>query len=292
MSHGLAKDPGNARSLDLYQKIYDESDHLSSYNKVDENLEWSNFKQSVQTTVSDNELLQYLDGMSNAQERAKVDAWKKASSKNEEEFEIFNLIIRESSQLTNYKRVNEADEWSSFSELLKAPKAAPLTVVKSPETEQVEPSTPSVPAVAVTTTGATEQAREVPMVQQQKEKERSGMPFLYRVLAIAASILLLSVFAWSLWQNNSSSLDNQTEYLTYSTEDYPEVITISDGTIISLDERTTLTYFKDVNDTEERSVTIDGTGEFNVASNPDKPFVLKAERSGCRYQGSRYKVSF
>jgi len=270
----------NARDLEQYQLIYDESEHLSSYKKVDVNAEWQSFKESLDQNITDGELLQYFDGVASPTQQKKVEQWKSFSESNQKEFDVFDVIVSESGQLTNYKQVNVDDEWKAFNKAIQGKATPPnLTAVGMAPivNEVVTPITPpqastSTPTLSYTpppSAPSTENAaKEVTFIPSPTyEAERSNNKVLWRSLAVAASLLLLTAFGWSIWRSaNSNGITDDDLYATFATADQPDQITISDGSILSLDEETTITYFKDVNLINERSVILEGKGEFDVAS--------------------------
>ncbi len=286
-----SKDTVNAVSLERYQRIYDEADHLSTYNHVDTDLEWKNFTSNIKESVADTEILEYFDGLASPTQRKKVEDWKKMSASNESDFETFNLILEESRELSDYKKVDVDNEWANFGKLLKEKETQPTESLEI-QSSNVQKEISVAPTFKNTSTSTVHEAKEIPLITPYTEERQSNRVVMWRVFAVAASILLLAVFGWTLWQNAGSSTTSDDMFLTYATADYPEVITLSDGTIINLDEQTILTYFKDANLSEERSVTIDGKGEFNVASNPEKPFIVKAKRSGVgiRVLGTKFRL--
>ena len=299
-----SEDPSHARELELFQRIYDELGQLSSYKRVDTGSEWAEFKDAADTQVSDVELLQYFDGVATPAQRDKVDQWKEESDENKEDFEIFDMIITESAHLQGYKSVDSANEWSSFKSSISstnakittvptpAPKSSINEQYKSTEAHKITPSYQPATSTYTSTAGAKEVAfTPAPVVQ-----EETNRVWMWRSLAVAASLLLLSAFMWLLWQNNGLGLNgngNQELFATFSTESNPDQITLTDGSSIALNEYSSVTYFTDVEKVDQRAVTLEGNGDFDIASNPQKPFIVKSPVSGVgvRVLGTRFKVT-
>lgn len=310
----------NATDLEYYQKIYDESEHLSSYKRVDVDAEWKQFSHALHNSVSEVELLQYFDGMASPSQRKKVEEWRSFSSANKAEFNAFSRVITESANIESYKKVDANSEWMAFSKAIKGQSSpanltsvsanpiAPVRVdkpVSSQETIKMTPiatttvaktkiTTPVAGTTVAKTATPSQGAKEVAFTPPSDNTEqKSNRTWLMRSLAIAAGIIFLSMFAWNFYQqNNASSLTGDSQFATFTTESTPDEITISDGSRISLDSETTLTYFKDVANVDTRNVTIDGQGEFDVASMPDKPFEVKSRRSGVgiRVIGTKFSI--
>lgn len=313
-------DEDNATELEVYQKIYDESEHLSSYKRVDADAEWSQFTNILQNGVNEGDLLSYFDGLATPSQQSKVEEWRSFSKTNKDEFNVFNLIISESAKLNEVKRVDANAEWESFGKMIQgksapanltavgtAPIVAPIiakeTIKPTPAVStNVKATTITTPPIAAPTTTPTYQAKEVSMtpepavVNTGAEEGRSNRIFMWRSLAAAAAFIVISLIGFRAYQNDWSLFgggnNGDDMYATFATADLPDQLSLSDGSMVSLDKQTTLTYFRDVDMTDLRDVTIDGRGEFDIASNPEKPFVVKSSRSGVgiRVLGTKFKI--
>ena len=306
-------DEDNATDLEVYQKIYDESEHLSSYKRVDADAEWNQFTNILHNGVNEGDLLSYFDGLATPAQQNKVEEWRSFSKANKDEFNVFNLIISESAKLNEVKRVDANAEWEAFGKMIKG-KSTPanLTAVGTAplaasilDKETVKPTpavSTSVKATTVTPPAQpTYQAKEVTMTPSPvtttvaAEEGRGNRIFMWRSMAAAAAFLLLAFIGIKGYQSDWSFFGGSSDddlYATFATADMPDQLSLSDGSRVSLDRQTTLTYFKDVDLTDLRDVTIDGQGEFDITSNPEKPFVVKARQSGVgiRVLGTKFRV--
>ncbi len=307
-------DEDNASDLELYQTIYDESEHLSSYKRTDAEAEWNQFTNILHNGVNEGDLLSYFDGLATPSQQTKVEEWRSFSKSNKEEFNVFNLIISESAKLSEIKRVDANAEWESFGKMIKgkstpanltavgtAPIVAPI--VNKATIKTTPAASTSVKATTVTPPAQpTYQAKEVTMTPSPAtttvapEEGRGNRIFMWRSLAAAAAFLLIAFIGIKGYQNDWSLFGGGGDddlYATFATTDMPDQLSLSDGSRVNLNSQTTLTYFKDVEMTDLRDVTIDGQGEFDIASNPKKPFVVKARRSGVgiRVLGTKFKVN-
>ena len=313
-------DEDNATELEVYQKIYDESEHLSSYKRTDADAEWSQFTNILHNGVNEGDLLSYFDGLATPSQQNKIEEWRSFSKANKDEFNVFNLIISESTKLNEVKRVDANAEWESFGKMIKgkatpanltavgtAPIVAPIlakeTIKSTPAASTSVKATTVTPPTPAAPTTPTYQAKEVSMtpnptdINTGVEEGRSNRIFMWRSLAAAAVLFLVAFGGFKAYQNNWSIFGGSNSgddlYATFATADLPDQLSLSDGSMISLDKETTLTYFRDVDMTDLRDVTIAGQGEFDIASNPEKPFVVKASRSGVgiRVLGTKFKVN-
>ena len=310
-----SEDVENASDLELYQTIFDEAEHLNSYRKVDADMEWKAFSKALHNSVSDNELLNYFDGLASPSDRKKVEEWRDLSKSNSEEFTSFNTLISESTRLNEYKSVDVEAEWSAFSDMIKG-KSTPanLTAVSAAAGAAViapKPSTPVLKTVTPTSTTTSSKstytppptntsqptmAKEVKMeattpVFQQEKKTRS----LWRPIAIAASLLLLVGFMGiNLYQGKGLfGIGGGDElYATFATADTPGTLNTVDGSILDLDSESAVKYFTDINKINIRNVELDGRGVFDIASNPEKPFVLTSKNTGIgvRVLGTKFRI--
>lgn len=293
------KKPSNVTKLERYQIIYDEAKELSSYNKVDASTEWAAFQQALVDPVNDNDLLKYFDGLTSPEEKLKVDKWKSVSTANKQEFETFDLVLTESAKLKDYKETNADDEWTSFLALTKETKGDQTThLTAEPKTtafvptptlnETLKPTRQESTYVAPPFVTPT-QAKEVQFIPQEKE-EKSSNTLMYALL-MAAGLLLVGAVGWNTWTSAQNGGLDGNLYSTYATNDTPETLTISDGSVIDLAAQTELVYFTDVDAMDVRSVELTGKGTFEIAKNPEKPFILKAKRSGVgiRVLGTKFR---
>ena len=275
--------PDNALELEMYQRIYDEAAQLSSYKKVNPKKAWKSFSAELSSQVTEAELLKYFDGAATPEQTSKIQDWKSLSKDNQDDFQVFDTIIKESKQIKGYNHVDVDSEWMSFQKALATKKSEPVISAVSPKKE------------TQTIGSSTSQAKEVtftpsPVYVQKSSNQR----WLWRTVAVAASLLLLSMFLWTIWQNNAFGIfgnNGQELYATFETNEYPDVLNLSDGSVIALDKYSSVEYFTDVNKVEERAITLTGKGEFNVQSINEKPFIVKAQKTGVgvRVLGTKFR---
>lgn len=103
-------------------------------------------------------------------------------------------------------------------------------------------------------------------------------------LKIAASLLLVLVASGILFY--------YTAYrdVVYQTTAKTETISLPDGSIVTLNRNSSLSYARDFND-ESRVVELDGEAFFQVESNPDKAFVINTDRTRIQVLGTSFNVN-
>lgn len=67
-------------------------------------------------------------------------------------------------------------------------------------------------------------------------------------------------------------------------------LTLTDGTKVWLNAKTTFT-FPDKFTANNRRVTLDGEGYFDVTKNPEKPFIVNTERYDIKVMGTEFNVT-
>ena len=101
-------------------------------------------------------------------------------------------------------------------------------------------------------------------------------------MAIAASVVLvIGVGAWFI-VNTSSSVQT---YVTQANEQ--KEVTLPDGSVIQLNENSVLTL-KWPKNRNERRIFFRGEGFFDIASNPDQPFIIEGPRTTVEVLGTAF----
>lgn len=135
---------------------------------------------------------------------------------------------------------------------------------------------------------------ETPLaVQATTSKQVENKPYRLSTpawLSIAATILVAFVSFSALYHSsvieNADILCAQTIVAPHG--QYVETI-LSDGTIVTLNPNSTLTFANDEN-ANIRAVFLDGEGYFEVTKNPDKPFVVKTTNREITVLGTIFNV--
>ena len=131
---------------------------------------------------------------------------------------------------------------------------------------------------------------------EKKNNKTIYMQIISKWLSRAAAILfipLLGIVFYLLSQNNF-----QTEKITNVAVDSLEVISpvgsrtvvqLSDGTEVNLNYGSKIKYPRNFSG-DTREITLTGEGYFNVAHNPDKPFIVKTEALNVTALGTQFNV--
>lgn len=107
-----------------------------------------------------------------------------------------------------------------------------------------------------------------------------------RWYSVAASLLLL-ISAYGLWQYNQ---DTPTVQLATQYGE-SQSITLMDGTIVTLNANSEFTYPENWQRSAEREVWLEGEAFFEVAHNPEQPFIVHTTTGDIEVLGTSFEVS-
>ncbi len=120
-------------------------------------------------------------------------------------------------------------------------------------------------------------------LNQEDKKIKVLSPYGSLVFKVAASITLLIVCSFLFYQ-----LVFKTETIVKESGAEKIQFTLPDGSVVWLNERSKITYTSDFN--SERHIELSGEGFFEVTRNPDKPFVIRADKSEVKVLGTSFNV--
>ncbi len=103
------------------------------------------------------------------------------------------------------------------------------------------------------------------------------------MLRIAAGIILLAIGAWSLYFLQST----HTQQIT--AENNPVQVELKDGSVVHVNTSSQISYparFKK----DERRVLLEGEAFFDVAKNPEKPFIVETEEFKVTVLGTSFNI--
>jgi ferric-dicitrate binding protein FerR (iron transport regulator) len=115
-------------------------------------------------------------------------------------------------------------------------------------------------------------------------------------LKVAASLVLLAGIGWGVYQYHPGNLLDHSQYqssglvLVANTTGTPRRITLPDGSQVTLQKNSNLTYPPSFNLTQ-REVTLHGEAFFQVARDPSKPFMVYANGLVAKVLGTSFNVS-
>lgn len=125
--------------------------------------------------------------------------------------------------------------------------------------------------------------------QQLKPQKTITFPFKL-VTRIAAAILLVLTVGFAVLQYTDFSSDKTViTYTTFKTSDSEKkVVALPDGTKVWLNSNSSLLYGSNFD--EQRNVTLEGEGYFDVISNPSNPFVVETNGVYTKVLGTSFNL--
>lgn len=123
------------------------------------------------------------------------------------------------------------------------------------------------------------------------EKQEQRKNAFWNVWNMAAAILLLVVSGFTLYFNGISAFEDHAQSLLSETSatDQLSVVTLSDGSVITLNKQSTLKYPATF-DAKTREVYLSGEAFFQVAKDSSKPFVIHANGVTTTVLGTSFNV--
>ncbi|WP_341225938.1 FecR domain-containing protein [uncultured Arcticibacterium sp.] len=112
---------------------------------------------------------------------------------------------------------------------------------------------------------------------------RKKQPNYLRIAAVAVGVLLVSTYL--ILTNN-----RPTEYLSFKSEAETQIKTLSDGSTITLNSFSLLEYPEEF-ESGERRIKLIGEAFFDIAKNPDKPFIIEANGTEIKVLGTSFNVT-
>lgn len=115
------------------------------------------------------------------------------------------------------------------------------------------------------------------------------LPFRFKVYVAAASILVCTFLGSTLWFYGKSQMTPEKVYVLTNGHQGIEQIMLADGTNVLLGPESKLIYPKVFND-DERKVELVGQAFFEVAKNPQKPFIVKTPQMEVTALGTAFEI--
>ena len=118
------------------------------------------------------------------------------------------------------------------------------------------------------------------------EKKRKQKKFITIILPIAASICLLIMISTLYYFKNDKGA---VEYYTYVTTNNISQFTLADGTKVSLNKDSKLTYSNSFG-IGSRQVKLEGEGYFEVTKDSSRVFEVKMDQASIKVLGTKFNV--
>lgn len=120
-----------------------------------------------------------------------------------------------------------------------------------------------------------------------QNKRTKRMQFWKTVAPLVAAVTLLFIFSTAFFFHQTNS--HVSEYYTLLTDDHKSDFTLDDGTVITLNKNSRLTY-SDAFGKSNRSVQLEGEAYFEVAKDASKPFAVEMNGASIVVLGTHFNV--
>ncbi|MBE6250795.1 MAG: DUF4974 domain-containing protein [Bacteroidales bacterium] len=127
-----------------------------------------------------------------------------------------------------------------------------------------------------------EEAEKIQNIESHRKSRRKTV-LLWIASSVAACMTIVSLIGW----NNSAGSD--TTYLITSVDSKGEFV-LPDGSVVWLNKGSRLRYVDDLKG-DEREVTLEGEGYFDVVKDAGRPFIVQAGDMSIKVLGTRFTVS-
>ena len=116
------------------------------------------------------------------------------------------------------------------------------------------------------------------------------VPLYWKVLRIAAAILLPLLMITTVYLYQENAVLSQKDFVASTGEGEQVTISLPDGTQVTLNAKSSLSYNLSNFNSDERRIVFDGEGYFRVAKNPSSPFSISAKGLNVSVLGTTFNL--
>lgn len=127
-------------------------------------------------------------------------------------------------------------------------------------------------------------------VERAIKKEKTGGFRFIRIIQIAAAVLLpvfIALSGYLYYENRQIAAE---EMIVSTARGERASVTLPDGTTVSLNSESRLGYFPKAYNKEERKISFNGEGYFQVCKNREVPFVIDARGLQVKVLGTKFNL--
>jgi transmembrane sensor len=141
----------------------------------------------------------------------------------------------------------------------------------------------------------TDDRKRILLAKVSKQMQRAGhpriRPLIYRprIVSAAAAIVVLVALTY-FWRSNSQNAASPLELSSVQVID-KRFVKLPDGTSVTLNKGSTITYNSETFGKANREVSLTGEAYFDVTHMPDKPFIVKTAQVSTTVLGTAFNVS-
>lgn len=110
-------------------------------------------------------------------------------------------------------------------------------------------------------------------------------PVYFKIAAsVVFAIVVVSVYTNNFVDYNGAALE------VVNTESKPKKVTLSDGSLVTLNENSSLQFWASHDNDSKRLIRLNGEAFFDVESNPKKPFLVQIEDLTTQVVGTQFNI--
>lgn len=206
--------------------------------------------------MNEHTILKYLDKTASKAEQAAIEAWLEDVPKHEDELEQMKFLWENGALLKDYQVFDKNLAWQKIQQGMEKNTNAKRTAKRIPLSDT--PSTSS-----------------------------NGFSLL-RIAAMLLLFLGVGILFYSILDSGASS--EVVAYQTIQSEDGISKVPLSDGSIVWLNQNSTL-KIPTKTFSNKREVILEGEAFFDVAKNPNNPFVIETANANVKVLGTSFNVN-
>ncbi len=219
---------------------------------------WVDKKSKILLVMNEQNILKYLEKTASNAEKAAIEAWLEDSPKHEEELEQMKKVWEKSEALKDYQVFDKQLAWEKVRKSIK-------------NEEGSTTSTRTAKRIPLSTTGTTS----------------NGYPML-RIAAMCLLFIMVGILFYLGLGGDAPS--TQGAYQIVKSVNQISKVPLSDGSIVWLNQNSTLKIptatFQD-----KREVVLEGEAFFDIAKDPNRPFIIETEKANIKVLGTSFNVN-
>jgi hypothetical protein len=208
--------------------------------------------------IREKEILNYLTGEASPELVDAIMAWAKEDVENQKTLDFYKSLWAADVYQNDAIDFGAEDAWNEISS----------KITDTRQSANPTSSTDSTPIL------------NIDKNKESESQEAKVMPMWKKALSVAAAFTLLASAFFLLRDNDP-----------YLYADTPGVIELEDGSKVTLEENSSLKYPKSFEKFDERLVSLKGNATFDVAKNPNKPFIAEYYKTRTKVLGTIFSMS-
>lgn len=240
--------------------------------------------------IEEKHILQFLEGTASKKLRSNVKSWRDADEVNKEKFAEVKSFWEIAGTVGDYVQFDVDAEWDSFQSMIigqNINSADHLNIKADNSPLSIQSSGGEVKQETIDSYKSNDEVKEevgesvldagpTKIVSIKESRDWRN------VLSIAASVAVLIAATVFLWP--------QSQYIDIVDAEADRTETLADGTIVQISQGASFKTLRSYKYANAREALIDGEVNFDVASDPEKPFFVKTQETSIKVLGTKFNV--